>query len=342
MSKILVSIISDQTIPNVLVIKDMQGHYDDLLFITTDYVEKKGLDKWVELGCGIKESSVTRIKVVEDDLNDIRNKLKSLDLENTQYVVNMSGGTKIMTIGVYEFFAKNNNKIIYVPIGKNSISEVFPNCSIAQIPIKYRLNLMEYLTSYGLHYEPSRQLLKPADFTKRLFKSLKSKKFNLKNEELIHNAHSFEDNNDKAFFSGSWFEEYIYSKVMDDFKLETAYIGLNVQLRRDNCSTTHDNEYDVVFVKNNELYVIEAKVSVGNEKYIKDNLEKYMYKLAAITRDFGLRVHSAIFTLSDTKSLLKGKFEGVQSRQKILGIKTISDKQFFIKNESLKTLFINY
>ncbi len=147
MKTILVSIISEQAIPNVLIIKEMKGKYDELLFITTDFVESKGMDCWIENACELEEHSVKRIKVIEDNLTDILEKLTGLDKQNTRYLVNISGGTKVMTIGVYSFFACNQNQIIYVPIGKNKFNQIYP--SALETAIHYRLNLSEYLTAYG-------------------------------------------------------------------------------------------------------------------------------------------------------------------------------------------------
>lgn len=339
MKTTLVSIISEQSIPNVLIIKELKGAYDELLFITTDYVEKIGFDCRIENACGLKENTVKRIKVIEDNLSNIKEKLTELDKQNTRYIVNMSGGTKVMTIGVYEFFACSQNRIIYVPIGKNMISEIYPNSSIAQIPIKYRLNLMEYLLSYGLYYQSDETLTYDKEHTLKFFEQFKIKNFNFYSEKKIIDSHSHVDKKDKVYYSGKWFEEFVYIKLKEELDIDETDIALGVKLFRDTEDLHHDNEYDVVFVSNNELYVIETKVTVGNENYIKDNLEKYMYKLAAITRDFGLRIHSAIFTLSDTESLLNNKLDGIKSRQKILGIKTIADARFFLRNESMKTIF---
>lgn len=341
MKTVLVSVISDQTIPNVLVIKDLQGSYDDLLFITTEYVEKKGLDRWVELGCGIKENSVARIKVVEDDLNDIRNKLKSLDLENTQYVVNMSGGTKVMTIGVYEFFSTNSNRIIYVPIGKNVISEVYPYSSAVQMPIKYRLNLMEYLLSYGLYYQSDESLTYDGEYTLKFFEQFKKKNFYFFGEKKIIDSHSHVEKKDKVYYSGKWFEEFVYIKLKRELDVEESAIALGVKLFRDTADLQHDNEYDVVFVYENELYVIECKASMGSKDTLKDNLDSFMYKLAAITRDFGLRVHSSIHTLTNIEKNAGNKFSGIQKKSKILGIKNVLDAEFFKKNDTIINSLVN-
>ena len=340
MKTVLVSVISDQTIPNVLVIKDFKDSFDDLLFITTEYVEKKGLDRWVELGCSIKEGSVERIKVVEDDLNDIRNKLKSLDLENTQYVVNMSGGTKVMTIGVYEFFSTKNNRIIYVPIGKNVISEVYPNSSTVQIPIKYRLNLMEYLLSYGLYYQSDEILTYNEEHTLNFFEHFKRKKFHFYSEKKIIDSHSHVDKKDKVYYSGKWFEEFVYIKLKRELDVEDSAIALGVKLFRDTSDLQHDNEYDVVFVYNNELYVIECKASMGSKDTLKENLDAFMYKLAAITRDFGLRVYSSIHTLTNIEKNAGNRLTGIQKKSRILGINKIFDAEFFLKNEEIISGFI--
>lgn len=48
MKTVLVSVISDQTTSNVLLIRELKGQYDELLFIATNYTEQKGLRKWNE------------------------------------------------------------------------------------------------------------------------------------------------------------------------------------------------------------------------------------------------------------------------------------------------------
>ncbi len=339
MKTILVSVISEQTIPNLLVIKELQGSFDDLLFITTDFVETKGIDTWIEKAAGISTNSIKRIKVVEDDLMNIKQNLKCLTDQNTKYVVNMSGGTKVMTIGIYEFFAKENNKIIYVPIGKNAYKDIFPNPSSPETKINYRINLCEYLNAYGLSYEPKTELLKPKEFTQNFFREFQKKRFNFYRESRIIESQKLDNSVDRTYFSGAWFEEYCYLRIKKDFELDDKSIGLNVELKREESSQTNDNEYDVMFVYENQLYVVECKASIGSNKMAKDNLEKYMYKLAAVTRDFGLKTNSAIFTLTKLNKKLSNKLEWLEKRRTILGIKAVADAEFFLKNQNLKTIF---
>ncbi len=53
MKKVLVSVISEQTIPNLLLIKEFEGKYDDMLFISTKQMEEKGQSRWIERAAGI-------------------------------------------------------------------------------------------------------------------------------------------------------------------------------------------------------------------------------------------------------------------------------------------------
>lgn len=339
MTTTLISIISDQTIPNLLLIKELQDMFESHLFITTDYVEQKGIDTWIAKAAGIEQNSIKRIKVVEDDLNDIRQSLERDIDQNNNYIVNMSGGTKVMAIGIYEFFAKENNKIIYVPIGKNTYREIFPNPSQSETKINYRISLAEYLNAYGLSYEPKTKLLKTKEFTDEFFNDFKKKNFNFNRESRIIESQQLESTVDRVYFSGAWFEEYCYYRIKKDFCLGENSIGLTVELKREANSQTHDNEYDVMFVYENQLYVVECKASVGGNKMGKDNLEKFMYKLAAITRDFGLKTNSAIFTLTNISKRLSNKLEWLEKRRKILGIKAVADAVFFLKKQDVKTLF---
>ncbi len=49
--------------------------------------------------------------------------------ENSEFVVNLTGGTKIMSIAAYEYFKDFSSKMIYVPIPKNEFITPFPKKS---------------------------------------------------------------------------------------------------------------------------------------------------------------------------------------------------------------------
>ena len=73
MKKVLVSLVSDQTIPNILAIHHFRP--DGLLFITTEEMEKRGKFKAIMetlrmLGLDYPETCVQKLLVKEDSILD--------------------------------------------------------------------------------------------------------------------------------------------------------------------------------------------------------------------------------------------------------------------------------
>ncbi|NKQ38295.1 MAG: DUF1887 family protein, partial [Methanosarcinales archaeon] len=157
MCNIIVSLISDQTIPNVLFIKEMETKKKDIklyLFISTNKMEQKGKANSIIQASNIDKSKTKVIEVIEDSIEDITTKLTNFAQENLNsgdnYIINLTGGTKIMSIGVYNFFKdKNRNSIYYLPIGKNTYKQIFPSLQNGVYDLNFRISIEEYLTSYG-------------------------------------------------------------------------------------------------------------------------------------------------------------------------------------------------
>jgi len=330
MQTLLISIISDQTIPNVLLINEFKGNYDGMVFITSDDMEKSGKSNWIEQATGIESGSVSRIVVNENSWSDISAKLNAYEWpENSVFLVNLTGGTKIMTLAVFEYFAGNSARIVYSAIGKNQYEEIYPSHEQLPTPIRYRLNLKDYLLAHGLYFQSSDGMYFPSEHTEHFFSSFKNRKFNFFRTPEILDAHLFPTEQERVYYSGRWFEEFVYRTLQSKMSLGEDQIAMNVKLFRKLDELQHDNEFDVMFTKDNSLYVIECKASVGGKNTIKDKMDHYLHKLGAITRDFGLRVNSYIFTLTDVSRVAAGKFNGIEKRRKILGIKGIVDATRF-------------
>lgn len=74
--------------------------------------------------------------------------------------------------------------------------------------------------------------------------------------------------------------------------------------------------------------MIECKVTMnGPKKNPKETVEKYLYKLAAISKDFGLRVNSYLFTLHKMREMPQATQDNIKKRMRILGIRGIVDGQ---------------
>jgi hypothetical protein len=107
----LVSLVSDQTLPNILPI--LHFHPDFLLFLSTPQMEDKGktraiLETLGERGPDWDYASPERHQVLTvqpDSVRDLQRQASNwLDAEEAksrpwQFVVNLTGGTKIMIFG---------------------------------------------------------------------------------------------------------------------------------------------------------------------------------------------------------------------------------------------------
>lgn len=321
MSKTIVSILSDHLLPNFLFIKEMEGQYSDLLFVSTPQMEMQEKAMHLEVALGRKEGSVRRIVVANDNYKEILDALRAEQLSGSvEYVVNITGGTKTMSLAVHEYFCQFNASFVYVPIGKNSYYDFSTDQTHS---LDYRVSLNEYFTLYGLAYDYDNDLICDAQRPFNLFNEQKMSNFYL-TEELRY-AHKAPRPELRRYLGGEWFEEYVYLRIKRDFKLRDEDIAKSVKICRLS-STSNDNELDVVFVKDNALYVIECKVSMtGYGKEPKSVVDEYLYKLAAISKDFGLRVNSYIFTLHQMWRFAKATQENMNKRMRILGIRDIID-----------------
>lgn len=321
MSKTIVSILSDHLLPNFLFIKEMEGQYSDLLFVSTPQMEAQEKAMHLEVALGRKKGSVRRIVVANDNYKEILDALRAEQLSGSvEYVVNITGGTKTMSLAVHEYFCQFNASFVYVPIGKNSYYDFSTDQTHS---LDYRVSLNEYFTLYGLAYDYDNGLICGAQRPFKLFDEQKMSNFYL-TEELRY-AQKAPLPELRRYLGGEWFEEYTYLRIKRDFKLRDEDIAKSVKICRLS-STSNDNELDVVFVKDNALYVIECKVSMtGYGKEPKSVVDEYLYKLAAISKDFGLRVNSYIFTLHQMWRFAKATQENMSKRMRILGIRDIID-----------------
>jgi len=154
MSKILVNIVGGQTQPNILMAKEIHhlyGTINQLVLVYSQFTEKQF--KLTQQACVGLTEEVVPIMVNEDDIIDIQNKLtNNITFEDgDELFVNITGGTKIMSIGVYDFFVKYSARIFYVVLGKNTYNQVFPRVKNKVNHFRYSLNLEEYLKGYGVN-----------------------------------------------------------------------------------------------------------------------------------------------------------------------------------------------
>lgn len=329
--RVLVSIISKQTIPNYLFIKDRQKQGDEMLLIATQ--EMKNEADWLNqtLKCTDNEREIILLaKNQEEKWNEMTDAIAEHLSRDKHYVVNLTGGTKYMSLAVYHLFRNYDSEFFYIPFPRNVVLKPFQNEEEA---INYRLKIDEYLSLYGLKFNYlTRQTVRNKEYSELYFQMFTQtfKKedfdilskirehyrdsgikdinkvemgFNLKGKEIpISGLNDFLDkiqfgNNENVlskyetqYLTGGWFEEYVYYKIKESIPVDDIAIG--VKLKKE--GAVFNNDLDVVFTYQNHLFVIECKTGIDSNKMFNE----IIYKAAAIKESmFGLPAHTYIFAL---------------------------------------------
>jgi len=320
---ILISLISDQTIPNLLFIKEFGNNADKFVFISTRLMKQKNKTDHLVDAAGINIDKCDEIILPdENDPKDINELLKKHFQGNDRYVVNITCGNKIMFMVAHNYFTSSGNLVYYMPIGKNYFIDLNNTENIMEV--KTRLNLREYLSAYGVSYNSfPKNKISNFHILKQIYKEYRNNGYN------PEKVAGLRDNEHKQFFTGEWFEQYVYYLLKKQFKLSEE--NIEIQLKINNLPQPQrsgsDNELDVVFTMNNELYVIEAKVSIGIKRISKKFLDNILFKLSAINKNFGLRSNAWVVTLADFNWESENFKKDLKRKLIILGISGIEDRE---------------
>jgi len=178
--KLLISLISEQTIPNVLCIDYFKP--DFLLMVSTKEMDEKKKINFIANGLkriskdfdfSEENKNMHVINVNQESLVDVVTKIENwftnINRQGKQFdeiIANITGGTKIMSLGLYNAVVSSDNipakkfKIVYMPIGNKivDLSEKHNNTEDCKPPfcikIKKRLSIVQYLESKGIQIIP--------------------------------------------------------------------------------------------------------------------------------------------------------------------------------------------
>lgn len=190
MAKTLVNIISAQTIPNILFIKEMYEEGDKLMFISSRIMESK--ISWIVNTLNIQNPDQISSIVFENNDDEERwnvmcDKIRSNLSKNEYYLVNLTGGTKYMDFAVSEVFEEFNSTIYYIPYPKNYI--LSPR-SHDNIPIKTRLSVTDYFMAYNVPIRP-KELILPKCYTFSFYNYYISGKITEEHKVLIDKLRAY-------------------------------------------------------------------------------------------------------------------------------------------------------
>lgn len=346
MRTLLVSLVSDQTIPNVQFINEMKDKVTDYLFISTNGMEKKGTRDWIKKAARI-ESSNELIIVNEFSYEDIQRKLNEYNFQQfDKIIVNLTGGTKVMTIATHDYFKEEGAEIYYVTGFDKKYLKIFPGKIKSEHTLTQSLSVEEYLIAYGFnikkiennHFDKATTTAMFNFFISNSFqnhietinslrkyrsKGVKTNDYTTEIKSLINDSGIKPANentltsNEVKFLTGEWFEQYVYNEVKNSFNLDDNKIMMGVTLNKD------------VLDKGTEI--IKDLLAVDDVKPINPNNELdviFMYN----GRIYIIECKSSIITTTDTKVIENGQVKTKPKEINILG-------ETIYKSDSLKTKF---
>jgi hypothetical protein len=302
--KYLVSLAGELVIPNLLLIKTLQD-IDHYLFLVPRDPESRDIVHLLCAVCGIAEPLI-----VEMDAYSLAGADRALAgfLDTTgqesEFVVNLTGGSRIMAISAHEAFRRYKSTILYLPPGNNNFQMIWPEHRENHLPAEYRTRVAEYLQAYGVESELKPRANHPYSQLETMFYIMtknSNPRFMNKVNRLGAQAKDFHDERQMeqtaelfakalqidagevirpdwlSFIKGAWFEEYVVYWINQLLGRNVARHGLVI--RKDGVA----NELDGAFTHENILYFMEMKASARLS-----DLNEFLYKLDSIGKDFGL------------------------------------------------------
>jgi hypothetical protein len=328
--KTLVNLVSKQTTPNYLFIKEFYAPGDDLVFITSVKMKDKIEPILNTLG---EYYPYQIIEVDEENWSSMTQKIKSKLVKETMYFVNTTCGTKFMSLAVQSVFEPIHSKFFYIPNPENKLLAPY---SEEILPIQYRVDIKEYFSLHGIPYR-QKCITKNKNYTTSFFKRfteplLTDSDFNIinllrefyrdKKSILIKDVEQYQFDErfkkrvpipglsnflnsiefpfersgelckkELEYLTGGWFEEYIYHVIKEHVKPQDIAIGVEII----KAETTNQNDLDVVFTLGNKLFVVECKTGISMQSMFNQTV----YKASSLKETmFGLPGNTFIFSLS--------------------------------------------
>lgn len=370
--KTLVSLVSEQTIPNLELIKEFQDQTNKYLFFHSAKT-KRHVD-WLKQAAALDEQLCSRQEIDPFDIKEIQKVLNDFPFGDESFILNITGGTKPWIIAFLEKFKDLGAEIYYVTGKPREYMKVFPRKGESNLRLNGNITLSEYLIANGfsvktgkLHKdqaqanrffqkftsEPIENFFWFIDFFRPLRNSkeiIEFTKLDLPFQNLLKElSYEMKDNKlnkyDFRYLSGDWLEEWTYYKVKEEFGLDESEISTGSYITKEQTP----NEMDVMFLWNHQLYVIECKTAVKERKEQPDGswklntiLGETIYKSDALRSKLGLFANSSILTLSellDEKMIPMQNFRVHFDRAQLSNIKLISRRTLLPETSFKQILF---
>lgn len=329
----LLTIVSDQVVPNVLFVKMFVQQAERLVLISTREMEEKEKSRAIveALNPGLK---VEKLVVDPMRLDLVRQKLQRLLLrlpQNEKFLVNITGGTKLLSMAVFSSFPSGRSTFYYLPINEDHLLEIKPDFSTQRIPLSVQLNLEEYLRASGLFFNADEQGESFSwEDVVEIYKRYRSKGFVIQHfpYEFAQQKCHFQVENENL--PGHWFEDYVYHRLMRELELKPDQLARSVFLYVQPELPSPDQEVDFMFVYRNRLCMLELKVSLNKTDVAFSDLSK----MNTLSQKFGLSTRTYFLTLSSLRrSEYRQYTQHFKNKVKLFGTTNIADVHDLSKDD---------
>jgi hypothetical protein len=324
--KTIVSLLSDQLIPNLLFIRQHGNRHSKHLFISTPEMERNHKSLILAETLGLEKESFHILTVDANNPLKIRESLGSHIWDyGTPWSVNITGGTKIMSQMVYNHFAsgKFDCIIFYTSISAPYDTILYPEIRLSSKKIMPSLTLWEYFCAHGFSYTILEGFSRPEKDADAIFRKVIQKGGPQHVDMLVRALSDKKMQKDKNYLSGEWFEDWLYLFLKDKLSLEDSQIarGLEIKSRFSVTPGTNDNEIDLAFVVGNRLFLVECKVFFNATV---KKINETIYKSASIRQTLGLKATSLMFFCND----ITGSGSTIKDKCRLLNV----EQPFLLKD----------
>ncbi|MGC8726029.1 MAG: Card1-like endonuclease domain-containing protein [Thermoplasmata archaeon] len=246
---ILFVILSEQAYPNVLSVKIFKP--DVIVYLITEKMKKLKVDenfkKAIELN---NEYEYVSIDIDDDtNINKIKSEIEKIwnNYKENKWIINITGGTKILSISVYSFFETKSDYIVYFPNNLDYYIKLTGTNEIEKTSIDTVLSVNELLTSYGVGVKTTNKNITNG-------KSIK------KEDLCLYIAQNINDDNVKDFL-----DDMINIKIYYDR-------DINKQFKNKN-GVAIDNTTPKLILKNDEMCRKIKDANIGLSCYDQSHLK---------------------------------------------------------------------
>lgn len=329
----LVCLISDQVMPNLLFIRQFKKVNSHFYFLTTQKMEEKQVTNHLISVLELPLDLCHKILIDADDGLLIYSQLKKISFPTEyRYLLNITGGNKLMSHLVFKFFIDFESTVYYAPIDSNHYQILHPQLDRVPKDDTIQVSLGDYLKAYGFTINEQLTYYEGKPRPQVIMRQLQKQHGQKKRLVIPRKFGDTIDGRTKKYESGEWFELYCYDYFKKCFDLTNNEICSGVKIKRTDSSEAlpSSNEIDVMFVYNHTLYVIECKVYL-NGSIKMDRISPDMYKLASVSSSFGLKCKKYLAVIGywsdhhDFEENLENRMLS-QGIEKILDLSDFSDR----------------